>query len=161
MSQAGSGGGYNLLDTLPYMLSIAVPSAWNAPSAAMEMSEATNAYSIAFAPFSQRTIRINRIMAHSVVNKTAAGVAGPGIFLSGKLPNACRLWLTGDAVDRFGQRHVAFGHAAGIVTGQRKSTRFHTFVNSGWWSTCSACSATRARKPNASLKSLSLKVRVS
>src|SRR6185312_15007391 len=36
----------------------------------------------------------------------------------------------------------------------RKSTRFHTLVNSGWWSAFSAWRATRARKPNASLKSL-------
>src|SRR6185503_21048086 len=43
----------------------------------------------------------------------------------------------------------------------RKSTRFQTLVNSGWWSAFSAWRATRARKPNASLKSLNLKVRAS
>ena len=44
---------------------------------------------------------------------------------------------------------------------RRKSTRFQTLVNSGWWSTFSACIATRVRKAKASAKSLNVKLRTS
>src|SRR6476646_6768059 len=80
MSQVAPRRAHILFDTLPYIVSMAVPSAWKAPSAAMEISEATSAYSIALAPFWHRIIRINARIAHSLVNKTAAGVAGRGHF---------------------------------------------------------------------------------
>ena len=88
MSEVGSAEAHILFDTFPYMVSIAVPSAWNALSAAMEISEATSAYSIALAPLSHRIIRINRNIAHSLVNKGAAGVARVRLF---SLAQSCRM----------------------------------------------------------------------
>ncbi len=52
----------SLFDTLFNIVSTLVPRVSIAPTAAIAMSEATNAYSIAFAPFWHRIIRINAII---------------------------------------------------------------------------------------------------
>ena len=56
MSEVGPWGAYILFETLPYIVSIASPNWWKAASAAIEIKEATSAYSMALAPFSHRRI---------------------------------------------------------------------------------------------------------
>ena len=58
------------LDTLFSIVSILVPSPIIAPIAAMEINDATSAYSIAVAPLEHRTIFLNSIMTHSEVNNS-------------------------------------------------------------------------------------------
>ena len=101
--------------------------------AAIEISEATSAYSIALAPFSQRRSFVNPCIAHSLVNQSAPAIgAGRAILLSCGLPNPCPAMVNGQsAVDRFGelQSRSVTPPASWLV--RRKSTRFQTLVNSG------------------------------
>lgn len=59
------------LDTLLSIVSILVPRPIIAPMAAIEINDATSAYSIAVAAFEQRTIFLNSLMTHSEVNNLA------------------------------------------------------------------------------------------
>ena len=52
-------GRYILFETLPYIVSIASPNWWKAASAAIEIKEATSAYSMAFAPLASENSLID------------------------------------------------------------------------------------------------------
>src|SRR4051794_18650749 len=103
---------YILFETLPYMRSILSPNPWNAASAAMEISEATSAYSIAVAPFRQTVIRVNRIIARSWLTRTRPESPDRSDSPLRKLPNACGTGLMRKAVDGLRQRGITVGHAA-------------------------------------------------
>jgi hypothetical protein len=73
---------YRWFDTLLNITFILLPMLFMPTIAAIEISDATSAYSIAVAPDWHRRIFINRCMAHSLVNNLAPERAAIGPFCS-------------------------------------------------------------------------------
>ena len=85
---------HSWLPTLWYMASILFAKLLNAPIAATAISDATSAYSIAFAPFSQRSTALRSLTRPSLVNPQRRLPQVVGDFPLPRLPKAFGSWLT-------------------------------------------------------------------